>query len=89
MGWASRHKATLAALVVLVAALGASLTGWALLGPVGELSSRTERAIATFNDGSLTYTTRAGETVSIAPEDDCKLRSASSSSEVPRLLRER
>ena len=77
MVWASGHKATLAALAVLAAAVGASLVGWALFGPVGELSSRTERAIATFNDGALAYTTRAGEAVSIVPEDDCKLRSAS------------
>ncbi len=64
-------------LAVLLLSGVAVLAGWALLGQVGELAGRTERAVATYNDGALTFTTLAGEDVTVPREGNCKLRSSS------------
>ncbi len=56
----------------LVVAAGAILWGWALLGEVGALADRAERAVAVYEDSRLTYRTQAGETVTIAAWTECK-----------------
>lgn len=63
------------ALAVLLLSGAAVFAGWAMLGRVGELAERTERAVATYRDGTLTYTTLAGEDVTIVPDSECKHRS--------------
>ena len=42
------------------------------LEQVGELADRTERAVAVYEDATLTYRTQAGETIIISQTDDCK-----------------
>ncbi len=61
------------ALVLLAMGALAGVVGWIWLERVSELAERTEEAIATYEDGTLTYTTAAGRSVTIPQEDDCKL----------------
>lgn len=56
----------------LVVAAIAVFAGWVLLGGVGELAERTEQAIAVYEDSRLTYTTQAGQTVTIPAWTECK-----------------
>ena len=65
------------ALAVLLLSGVAIFAGWAMLGRVNELADRAERAVATYRDGTLTYTTLAGESVTIVEDDQCKRRSPS------------
>lgn len=56
----------------LVVAVLAMTVGVIRLEQVGELADRTERAVAVYENATLTYTTKAGETISIPQADDCK-----------------
>ena len=60
------------ALAALAVGLVAALVGWVWLGEVGELKLRTERSVATYEDGMLIYTTLAGTEASIPVWDECK-----------------
>ena len=59
----------LAGLVIAVLAVTAGLIR---LEQVGELADRAERAVAVYEDATLTYRTQAGQTVTIPQTDDCK-----------------
>ena len=61
------------ALAALLAAVLAGAAGFVWLERVSELADRKEDAIALYMDGTLTYTTVAGQTVTIPQEDSCKL----------------
>ena len=58
--------------VGLVVAAIAIFAGWVLLGGVGELADRTEQAVAVYEDSRLTYTTQAGQAVTIPAWTECK-----------------
>ena len=62
-------RLVLAGLVIAVLAVAVGLIR---LGEVGELAGRTERATAAYENAALTYTTQAGETITILQADDCK-----------------
>ncbi len=59
----------LAGLVVAVLAMTAGLIR---LEQVGELAERAERAVAVYENATLTYTTQAGQAITIPQTDDCK-----------------
>ncbi len=59
----------LAGLVIAVLAVA---VGVIRLEQVGELASRAERTVAVYENATLTYTTRAGEAITITQTDDCK-----------------
>lgn len=61
---------------LVVAALAVTV-GLIRLEEVGELADRTERAVAVYENATLTYTTDAGETIKISHTDDCKRYSPS------------
>lgn len=56
----------------LVIAILAVVVGLVRLEQVGELAGRTERSIAVYENAVLTFTTDAGETITIPQADDCK-----------------
>ena len=56
----------------LVVAAIVIFAGWAWLGVVAELADRAERALAVYEDSRLTYTTQAGQTVTIPAWTECK-----------------
>ncbi|MDE2837873.1 MAG: hypothetical protein OXL97_10280 [Chloroflexota bacterium] len=56
----------------LAIAVLAVVVGLIRLDQVGELADRTDRAVAVYENATLTYATRAGETITIAQTDDCK-----------------
>ena len=60
------------ALAAFAVGLVAALVGWVWLGEVGELKLRTERSVATYQDGMLIYTTLAGTEASIPVWNECK-----------------
>lgn len=55
-----------------VIAVLAVTVGLIRLEQVGELASRTERTVAVYESATLTYTTDAGETITIPQTSDCK-----------------
>ena len=59
----------LAGLVIAVLAVTAGLVR---LEQVGELAGRAERAVAVYENATLTYATQAGQTITISQPDDCK-----------------
>lgn len=62
-------KMSLAGLVVAALMIW---VGWLLLNQVGDLANRTERTLAVYEDGLLTYETASGDTVTIPKDDSCK-----------------
>lgn len=56
----------------LVIAVLAVTVGLVRLEQVGELAGRAERTIAVYENATLTYTTEAGQTITIPQPDDCK-----------------
>ena len=56
----------------LVVAAIVIFAGWAWLGVVTELAERAERSMAMYEDSRLTYTTQAGQTVTIPAWTECK-----------------
>lgn len=56
----------------LTLAVLAAVVGLIRLDQVGELAERTERAVAVYENATLTYTTQAGETITVPQTDDCK-----------------
>lgn len=56
----------------LAVAVLSVVVGLILLQQVGELADRTERATAVYENATLTFTTLAGETLTIPQADDCK-----------------
>ena len=56
----------------LVVAAIVIFAGWAWLGVVTELADRAERSMAVYEDSRLTYTTQAGQMVTIPAWTECK-----------------
>ncbi|MCY4582232.1 MAG: hypothetical protein OXE50_05455 [Chloroflexi bacterium] len=56
----------------LVIAVLAVTAGLMRLGQVGELAERAERVVAVYENATLTYSTQAGQVITIPQTDDCK-----------------
>ena len=63
------------ALAGLVLAVIAIAIGWTLSERVQGIADRAEQAMAIYENGMLTFTTSAGEIISVPREDPCKFYS--------------